>query len=78
MIGRQLLTPTYVNIGTGVTFLLLQATDVAEVFVGLAAPTATDTGLLVTCRQPLEFPHVATLGGGVWVRGNGVIRYARN
>lgn len=77
MIYKIKLTDTWQQIATtAATKLLAQATDVAILHIHSSAPAATAQGFILNCRDPLEVPHIAALGGGVWAKGKGWLRYA--
>ena len=77
MIYSRGLTDTWVQIcTTSATKLLAQATENALIHIGATAPAAGAAGFLLNCRDALEIPHVAALGGGVWAKGTGRLRYA--
>lgn len=77
MIYNIALTDTWQQIcTTSATKLLAQATDKAILHIHSSAPAANATGFVLNTRDPLEIPHIATLGGGVWAKGVGRLRYA--
>lgn len=69
----------WTELGTALTVCVVQFTGRAEVYVGSAAPGASDVGFNIESGDPVEIPQVAALGGGVWVRSilpNSGVRYA--
>jgi hypothetical protein len=75
---RITLSDTWVSLGTGKTFLTLKTTKRVTVFVGSAAPAANAPGLDITTLLPVSIPNITEMGGGIWVRGEGVLTYATN
>ncbi len=73
---QVILTGVWQQVATGATFFLLQATLVAKVYVGPSAPAESATAFVFRCNIPQEIPQITALGGGVWVKGDGVLRYA--
>lgn len=71
---------TWTVIGTGLKTLVAEAVGVGvKVFIGSAAPAATEGGFSLPSGVPVTFGGLTDLGGGVWVRGtiaSAKVRYA--
>lgn len=77
MISQAVLTDTWQQLPGTLGSLLIQTTDVAQVFINATAPGATDPGITIrSCDVPLEIVTASRYGTGVWVRGQGRVRYA--
>lgn len=70
------LTGTYVQIGAAVSYLIVQASMLAEVYVGAVAPAESVQGFLYKPDTPRVLPNITPMGGNIWVRGDGVLRYS--